>query len=56
MSKTKHQEDVRFHKCFYNPKGVKCPDSEAKCVKCGWNPAVADIRKEAVFRKYSKGV
>lgn len=56
MTRGKYQEDVRFHKCGFNPKGVKCPDTEDKCVKCGWNPIVEARRKEALVRKYSKEV
>ena len=45
MDDTK-KDKLRYHKCYHNPKGVKCELPTTKCTKCGWNPEIEIIRKE----------
>ena len=38
--------------CKYNPIAIQCTDwkvSESFCLRCGWNPKVAEARKEELF-------
>lgn len=44
--KAKKKYDLIPH-CKYND-GVYCEEKGRKCNLCGWNPTVAEMRKEAI--------
>ena len=44
------EEEIYETGCTYNPRGVCCT-MRNKCGSCGWNPSVAEKRKEAFRQK-----
>ena len=45
--KKKKKYDLIPH-CKYND-GVSCEAKGRKCTTCGWNPVVAEMRKQAIY-------
>ena len=50
--RSKHPDAKKPNLCLFN-KWVVC--EERNCVSCGWNPAVAKMRKEALLCQEATG-
>ena len=50
-------ETVFSDGCVFCPAGVVCADgpSETRCGRCGWNPRIAEARKEQAREKLRRG-